>query len=93
MLTSNAARHEGVLASCLVARRLEDDCYFWFVATVPEAQGLGLGGELMRCALRDALSDGCATATLESTAAGERLYRQLGFRELGRSARFARYAH
>lgn len=88
-----AVRHRGEIVSGLIARRSQGgDCYFWFVATVPEAQGEGVGGELMRLALREALADGCVTATLESTGAGERLYRQLGFVALGHTPRLARYA-
>ena len=79
-----AARHEGRTAACLLARDHERDCYFWFVATVPEAQRLGLAGELMRVALREASERGCDTTTLESTRAGEALYRGLGYRPLGR---------
>lgn len=86
-----AARAGGEVACGLVARWEAGDCYFWFVATVPEAQRRGIGAELMRQALRDALAAGCITATLESTRAGERLYEQLGFAGLGRAARWARY--
>lgn len=86
-----AASEGGEIASGLLARRCEGDCYFWFVATVPEAQGRGLAGELMRLALREARGEGCTTATLESTAAGQRLYEDLGFVGLGVNGRWARY--
>lgn len=86
-----AVRVDGQIAGGLLARRHQGDCYFWFVATIPAAQRQGLGAELMRHALREAAGAGCLTASLESTRAGERLYRQLGFQALGRCARWARY--
>ncbi len=87
-----AARVGDEIAAALVARHFDGDCYFWFVATRPEFQRQGLAGELMREALRDAASAGCTTASLESTSAGEPVYRDLGFTDLGRFGRFAAYA-
>ena len=75
---------EGSVASALIAREHNGDCYFWFVATAPEAQRRGLASELMRRALRDAQSRGCDTTTLESTKAGEAVYARLGYAALGR---------
>ncbi|TMK40897.1 MAG: GNAT family N-acetyltransferase [Actinobacteria bacterium] len=79
-----AARREGEVAAGLLARELDGDCYFWFVATVPEAQRSGLAAELMRHALRKASEHGCETATLEATKAGEPVYARLGFGSFGR---------
>ena len=79
-----AARLGGEIASALIAREHERDCYFWFVATVPEAQRRGLGSELMRHALREARARGCETTTLESTKAGEPGYSRLGYESFGR---------
>jgi ribosomal protein S18 acetylase RimI-like enzyme len=79
-----AARVGGEVASALVAREYEGDCYFWFVATAPESQGRGLASELMRHALREARGRGCDTTTLESTSAGELLYSGLGYAAFGR---------
>ena len=79
-----AVGREGEALSALVAREQDGDCYFWFVATAPEAQRQGLASELMRHALRNARDRGCLTTTLESTPAGERTYAQLGYRPLGR---------
>lgn len=79
-----AARSEGQTASCLLARESEGDCYFWFVATIPEAQRQGLASEVMRLALIEARRRGCTTTTLESTRAGEATYARLGFRAIGR---------
>lgn len=86
-----AARTDGNVASALIARHVDGDCYFWAVATLPDMQRRGLAGELMRQALHDAAAAGCTTASLEATPAGEPLYRRLGFEDLGRCGRWARY--
>jgi GNAT superfamily N-acetyltransferase len=75
---------EGTVVSTLVARELERDCYFWFVATDPDAQHEGLASVLVRRALREARARGCTTTTLESTPAGEAVYTRVGFRPFGR---------
>jgi len=80
----HVARQDGVPVAGLIAREHECDCYFWFVATVPEAQGSGVASELMRRALRDARERGCTTTSLESTKVAERMYAQLGYQPLGR---------
>lgn len=80
----HVALDRGEVASALLAREHDEDCYFWFVATVPEARGRGLASELVRHALRKARGRGCRTTTLESTAMAETTYARLGFRALGR---------
>lgn len=80
----HVALDRGEVASALLAREHDEDCYFWFVATVPEARGRGLASELVRHALREARGRGCRTTTLESTAMAETTYARLGFRPLGR---------
>jgi ribosomal protein S18 acetylase RimI-like enzyme len=79
-----AATDEGRVVSALIAREHGHDCYFWFVATVPEAQRRGYARELMRHALREAKRRGCETTSLESTVAGEGLYASMGYTSLGR---------
>lgn len=74
----------GKPTSALLALWNEGDCYFWFVATDPEARRRGLASELVRHALREAQQAGCTTTTLESTAMAEETYRRLGFRTFGR---------
>ncbi len=78
-----AATLHGKVACALLAREHDRDCYFWFVATIPEARGVGLASELVRVALRAARQRGCVTTTLESTAMAESMYANLGFRALG----------
>lgn len=80
----HVARAGGQAACALIAREQGGDCYFWFVATVPGARGAGFASELMRHALREARERGCTTTTLESTAAAEKMYAQLGYTPLGR---------
>jgi ribosomal protein S18 acetylase RimI-like enzyme len=75
---------EGRVVSTLVAREHDGDCYFWFVATDPDAQREGLASVLVRHALREAKARGCTTTTLESTPAGESVYTRVGFRPFGR---------
>jgi ribosomal protein S18 acetylase RimI-like enzyme len=87
-----AARRQGSIASALIAREHDGDCYFWFVATSPEAQRQGLASELMRHALRQARGRGCDTTTLESTKAGESVYSRLGYAPLGRFEMWERRA-
>jgi ribosomal protein S18 acetylase RimI-like enzyme len=79
-----AIARDGEVVSTLVAREHDGDCYFWFVATVPEAQGQGLARGLMCHALRQAVRRGATTTTLESTRAGEALYTGLGYQAFGR---------
>ena len=88
----HAARAGDEVIAALIAREQHADCYLWFVATVPEAQHKGIGAELIRRALREARARGCQTTSLESTAAGERLYTKLGYRSLGRYRRWERRA-
>lgn len=78
------ARMNGAPVSALIARERDADCYFWFVATVPDARGHGIASELMRHALRQAHQRGCTTTTLESTRMAETLYTNLGYHPLGR---------
>ena len=80
----HVARDNGNPVAALIAREHAGDCYFWFVATVPEARRAGLAAELMRHALREARERGCSTTTLESTAVAEPLYAGLGYTPLGR---------
>jgi ribosomal protein S18 acetylase RimI-like enzyme len=88
----HAARFGEDVGAVLIAREHDGDCYLWGVATAPEAQRRGLGAELLRVALGQARDRGAQTTSLESTAAGERLYTKLGYRPLGRFGRWATQA-
>jgi predicted GNAT family acetyltransferase len=73
----------GRAAAVALALHHNQDCGVSFVATVPGARRRGLATRVMRAALKDARQAGCTTVSLQATEVGERLYAQLGFRELG----------
>jgi GNAT superfamily N-acetyltransferase len=77
------ARVDGEIASVVLALQDGPHLGFYLVATVPEAQGRGLAGELMRVAAAEALARGLETTALEATAVGEPVYAGLGFRRVG----------
>jgi GNAT superfamily N-acetyltransferase len=76
-------RLDGEPASMVLVHDHEDDCVFWFAATVPEARGRGYVSGLLHRALRDARERGCRTTTTEATAMGRPVYARIGYRDLG----------
>ena len=77
------ARLDGRPAASVVTHDHDGDCSVWWVATVPEARGRGLGGGLMRRALAAGRERGCEVTTLQATKAGRPVYERLGYRPLG----------
>jgi GNAT superfamily N-acetyltransferase len=77
------SRLDGEPASFVLVHDHEDDCVFWFAATVPAARGRGLVSGLLHRALRDARDRGCRTSTTEATAMGRPVYERIGYRDLG----------
>jgi len=73
----------GDVVSVAVTHETAGNCYICFMATVPEAQGTGIGVELVRTMKRSARERGCEVACGESTYAGERLYLRGGARGFG----------
>ena len=73
----------GIAAVAMAFDHGHEDTAVWFVATRPEAQSQGLGGKVMRALLKDAHARGNRTASLQSSAAGHRLYESLGFATVG----------
>jgi ribosomal protein S18 acetylase RimI-like enzyme len=61
----------------------EADSSVQYVATRPDAQRLGHGLGLLADALAQARARGCRTTSLQSSAAGVRLYERLGYRTVG----------
>jgi ribosomal protein S18 acetylase RimI-like enzyme len=62
----------------------DGDCGIFNVATLARARRRGLGAALTEHLLHAARRRGCTTASLQSTAVAERVYRAVGFRDLGR---------
>jgi len=79
-----AAAWKGRAAACAVVRDHAGDAGVYFVGTVPAARGHGLATGVVRAALRAARNRGMASTSLEASAMGERVYRELGYRSLGR---------
>jgi ribosomal protein S18 acetylase RimI-like enzyme len=70
--------------SCVLALDHGGDCAIYGVATVSRARGRGLATRLLERALADAYGRGQQTSTLQATPDAERLYRRVGYREIGR---------
>jgi hypothetical protein len=62
---------------------IDTDTAIWFVATVPEQQGQGRAGNLLRRLLLDARDRGQRTSSLQGSAKGAPLYERLGYRTVG----------
>ncbi|MFZ5817211.1 MAG: GNAT family N-acetyltransferase [Bacillota bacterium] len=56
----------------------------YFVCTLPEARGRGIGRAMVLTPLLAARAAGCRLGILQATAAGRPLYERLGFRECAR---------
>jgi len=82
--TYGARARDGTIGAVAVAYdHGNEDTAVWFVATRPEAQGQGLGRQVLTALLHDAKERGNRTASLQSSAAGRRLYTSLGFTAVG----------
>ncbi|RKH66046.1 GNAT family N-acetyltransferase [Corallococcus aberystwythensis] len=77
------AREQGKALSCGLAVDVADTAGVYLVATHPEARGMGLASAVMRGLISGARQRGCTATVLQSTPAGIRVYRHLGFRDLG----------
>ncbi|TMM16290.1 MAG: GNAT family N-acetyltransferase [Actinobacteria bacterium] len=76
------ARVDGRPAACLAALDDDGDCGIYLVATIPSARGRGLASALLQQALAEACERGCATSSLQATAAGFPVYQRCGYRDL-----------
>jgi GNAT superfamily N-acetyltransferase len=77
------ARLDGDSVATALAFDSAGDCGIFNVSTLESARRRGLATTLTALHLRDAVARGCRTATLQSTPTAERVYRRLGFRDLG----------
>jgi GNAT superfamily N-acetyltransferase len=78
------ARQDGRDVATALTVEHEGDCGVYDVATVPAARRQGLAAAVTARALQEARDRGCRTASLQSTAAAERVYARLGFVPIGR---------
>jgi GNAT superfamily N-acetyltransferase len=78
------ARLHGSTASVAMSFDIGADTAVWFVATLPQAQGKGLAGDVLRRLLLDARERGQRTASLQASPMGRSLYERLGFAAVGR---------
>jgi GNAT superfamily N-acetyltransferase len=76
--------HDGMAVAGAWSCRHKTDCGVYAVGTVTEWRSRGLARALMEHILADARRRGARTATLQSTAMGQRLYRSLAFMPVGR---------
>ena len=78
------ARLGGATVATALAFDHDGDCGVFNMSTLEAARRRGLGTALTAHQLHDAVERGCSTASLQSTAMGERVYAAVGFRDLGR---------
>jgi ribosomal protein S18 acetylase RimI-like enzyme len=71
----------------------DGDCGIYNVATLPHARRRGLGTAVTAHLLHEARANGCRTASLQSTAMAERVYVEVGFRDLGRFVEYVPPSH
>jgi GNAT superfamily N-acetyltransferase len=74
---------DGETVGTAVAWDHRDDAEIAWVATLPEARGRGVGGQLTARAVADAGGRGCRTTTLVATKLGRPVYDRLGYRDFG----------
>jgi GNAT superfamily N-acetyltransferase len=76
------ARDGGKPVACLIMTDHEGNSDLELVATLPEARGRGLSGNLLRHALVDAAERGNETSSLVATRMGYPVYERAGYRAL-----------
>lgn len=76
---------EGVPAGFALTRLVVDEAELLLLATVPSVRNRGVGGALLRSAMRDAKENGAVRMHLEVRSGNEaiRLYRTAGFDKVG----------
>lgn len=86
------ARVDGRTASVAIVIDTDDEASVVIVATDPELRGRGLSTRLMGAALVEARDRGMRTSSLQASAAGEPVYRRLGYQSFGRMHMWERRA-
>ncbi|MGH2892089.1 MAG: GNAT family N-acetyltransferase [Solirubrobacteraceae bacterium] len=80
----------GTLVACLATVRVGETVAVWSMATALAARRRGYGAAALGTALSAAAEEGATSSLLSSSAAGEPLYRALGYRELERWYQWSR---
>lgn len=83
------ARLDGESVAAAMAFDCERDCGIYNMGTLEHARRRGIATGLLSKHLHDARARGCDTATLQSTPMAEPLYRNVGFRDLGRIVEYS----
>jgi ribosomal protein S18 acetylase RimI-like enzyme len=83
VFTVRIACLDGQPVAAALAFDVGDDCGIYNVGTLERARRRGLGTALTALLVHEAADRGCRTATLQSTAMGERVYAAVGFRDVG----------
>jgi ribosomal protein S18 acetylase RimI-like enzyme len=79
----------GVVRGTSGSRTFLSDAYVFFVNTDPHWRRRGVGLSMTGTALRSAAESGAIRASLDASGPGIRLYRRLGFTELGQITQFS----
>jgi GNAT superfamily N-acetyltransferase len=85
-----AARLAGEVVATALTCDYDGDCGVFNMFTLEAARRRGLGSALRARYVHDALERGCSTASLQSTPLAERVYKAVGFRDLGRFLEYVR---
>jgi len=85
-----AVREGGEIIAAGLAYDFETDCGIYNVGTIERARRRGLGTAVTLAHLHAARARGCRTASLQATQMAERLYANLGLRDLGRFFEYTR---
>lgn len=80
---------EGAVAAAMALHTGEVGGLYW-VGTLPEGRGAGLAAACTALATNLAFERGARAVTLQASHMGEGIYRRLGYREYGKSARWSR---
>jgi GNAT superfamily N-acetyltransferase len=87
------ARVDGEHVATALSFDHEEDCGVYNVSTLEHARRHGLGTARTALPVHDAIARGRLTATLQSTPMAERVYGDVGFRDLGRILEFVPQEH
>ena len=85
-----ARGQEGAATAAAMALHTGEMAGLYWVGTLPEGRGTGLAAACTAMATNLAFERGARAVTLQASHMGETIYRRLGYREYGRTARWSR---